>query len=566
MLAQRLAALAVLALVASPAAAQAPSPRDTRPAAQTGSAVIRGRVFAADTKRPLRRARITLTAPELAGQNRTTSTDADGRYEIKDLPAGRYTLAVTRSGYLRLSYGQSRPFEQGRPLQLAVKQLVDDVDFVLPRMSLIAGRVVDETGEPIEGVRMYAMRTLFFEGRRQLVPAGGGPSTTTDDAGEYRIADLAPGSYYVMADMRETWTVTEAGIEQVMGYSPTYFPSTTVVTEARRVAVGVGELASNTDFALIPARAANVSGRAVDSQGRPLAGRQVTLVQEYRGPTSASMMAAGNAPVGADGAFTFRNITPGTYKAQVRSTTDNRETTLQESAVAIVTVDGVDLDNVNLITSGGWAVSGSVTIEDGQSPTVARDRIRVVGTALNRDLARAGTVASNVDSGRVRDDWTFTVTGLMGPSRLGATVPDGWIVKSILYDRRDIADEALEARGGETVADIRVVLSDRVNIVTGQLTDQRGEPVAEGTVIVFARDPQRWIQDSRFVRSARPDQAGQYQISGLPAGEYLAVALTYVEEGMWNDPEYLQSIQTYGQPLILGEAGTHALPLKLTTP
>jgi hypothetical protein len=89
--------------------------RDARPAA-TGTAVIRGRIFAADTNKPLRRARITVQAPELGGEPRSTSTNADGRYEIKELPAGRYTITVARSGYLQLRYGQRRPFELGQAI------------------------------------------------------------------------------------------------------------------------------------------------------------------------------------------------------------------------------------------------------------------------------------------------------------------------------------------------------------------------------------------------------------------------------------------------------------------
>src|SRR5437867_3005990 len=98
-------------------------PRDPRAPVVTGTAAIRGRILASDTGRPLRRARIQVTAPELAGDERMTSTNAEGRYEIKDLPAGRYTVTVTRSGYLRLSYGQRRPYEQGKPLQVATGQV-----------------------------------------------------------------------------------------------------------------------------------------------------------------------------------------------------------------------------------------------------------------------------------------------------------------------------------------------------------------------------------------------------------------------------------------------------------
>src|SRR5262245_23335667 len=171
-------------------------PRDPRGPTVTGTAVIRGRIFASDTGRPLRRARVQVNAPELAGEERMTSTNADGRYEIKDLPAGRYTVTVTRSGYLRLSYGQRRPYEQGKPLQVADRQSVENVDFTLPRMSLITGRVLDEANEPIAGVRVMAMRSAYFEGQRKLVPAFA-PLALTDDAGQYRLLGLTPGTYYV---------------------------------------------------------------------------------------------------------------------------------------------------------------------------------------------------------------------------------------------------------------------------------------------------------------------------------------------------------------------------------
>src|SRR6266498_4092079 len=64
-------------------ARQGGPPRDPRAPVVTGTAAIRGRIFASDTGRPLRRARIQVTAPELAGDERMTSTNAEGRYEIK---------------------------------------------------------------------------------------------------------------------------------------------------------------------------------------------------------------------------------------------------------------------------------------------------------------------------------------------------------------------------------------------------------------------------------------------------------------------------------------------------
>ena len=93
--------------------------RDTpaQPTAPAPSGKISGRVVAADTGRPIKRARVFVNAAELPG-GRGMLTDDSGTYEITDLPAGRYTLNVSKSGFVSLSYGQRRPLQSGTPLQL----------------------------------------------------------------------------------------------------------------------------------------------------------------------------------------------------------------------------------------------------------------------------------------------------------------------------------------------------------------------------------------------------------------------------------------------------------------
>src|SRR5690242_21588188 len=56
-------------------------------------------------------------------------------------------------------------------------------------------------------------------------------------------------------------------------------------------------------------------------------------------------------------------------------------------------------------------------------------------------------------------------------------------------------------------------------------------------------DDGRWLEDSRYVRSARPDQQGTFQIKGLPPGDYLAVALEYVEDG--RSEEHTSELQSH---------------------
>jgi hypothetical protein len=61
------------------------------PALVTGRSTVRGRVVAANTGEPVRRATVRVSAPELRGQ-KLAQTDSDGRYEVRDLPAGRYSV------------------------------------------------------------------------------------------------------------------------------------------------------------------------------------------------------------------------------------------------------------------------------------------------------------------------------------------------------------------------------------------------------------------------------------------------------------------------------------------
>ena len=289
--------IAALSLVA--AAQQAPpagmtsppqrmQPRD--PATEKkGTATIKGRVTSGDSGRPLRRVQVRLTAPELT-EPRTTSTNLQGAYEFAELPAGRYTLSVSRSGYLSLQYGQRRPGEPPKPLQVSDGQAVEKLDFALPRSGVISGRLSDETGDAFAGVAVYAMQTQFFQGRRSLVPISMGGRS--DDAGQYRLVGLSPGDYVVMATIRETWT-TDGKEKQVFAYAPSYFPGTASAADATRVKVGIGQEVGGIDMSLQPMRAANVSGTALASDGTPLSGGNINLSQEIVGPGGGSFSGHG---------------------------------------------------------------------------------------------------------------------------------------------------------------------------------------------------------------------------------------------------------------------------------
>jgi hypothetical protein len=348
------------------------------------------------------------------------------------------------------------------------------------------------------------------------------------------------------------------------------------LNDARRVTVGVGQDAADINFALMPGRTANISGMATDSLGRPLASRPVTLLQEMAGPMGGVMTMGGNAMTAADGSFTIKNVNPGTYKVRTQVLIDSRTPPVQETATLPVTVDGTDITGVSLTTSSGWSMSGRVVTDNGTVPDAPRDRFRIAARVVDIDSSPIpgagppppppGGGPSIPDSGRVREDWTFTVTGAYGASRFVTSLPDGWSLKAIMHDGRDVSDAPLEMRSGEEMTGVQVLVTDRVTTIKGQLADDNGAVVVDGTVIAFVDDASRWREESRWIRAVRPDQQGRYEIKGLPPGDYLIVALNFVEDGTWNDPEYLESIRRYAQKMQLVEGATASPALKMVTP
>jgi hypothetical protein len=168
-------------------------------------------------------------------------------------------------------------------------------------------------------------------------------------------------------------------------------------------------------------------------------------------------------------------------------------------------------------------------------------------------------------AGVVKEDGTFEVRGLSG-SRLvrPAALPSGWTLKSVTLGGADVTDTPIEFKGSDEVSGLEIVLSPQVSQVLGGVTDERAQPIKDYTVIVFAANSARWGFQSRFIQSARPDQDGKFKIQGLPAEEYLAIAVDYVQAGEWQDPEFLERVKSRATSFTLADGETKGLDLKLT--
>jgi protocatechuate 3,4-dioxygenase beta subunit len=504
----------------------------------TGTASIKGRVLTTEG-RPLRRATVVITGSEL-----TTSTGLEGEFLFEELPAGRYTLIASRSGYLTSNYGQTRYGEPGTPIEVKNGESVEKIDFVLDRAGVISGRVVDETGEAAAGVQVWAMQSQYFRGSRRVVPVSGN-RFLTDDAGNYRILALPPGEYVVMGILRDTWMSDEKQ-PRMLGYAPTYFPGTASAAEAQRIKIVAGQEAAAIDFALNTMRASTVSGSVVASNGSPLGGGSISLSQEMVGPSFVSTSMISSTRTAADGTWTLRDVAPGDYTLRASGPAGELGT---EVATMRVSVAGTDVSGLVITTDSGVQLSGTVVTDSGEPLPTGQLTVTTGAVSMESSQVR-GTPGK--DDGVVGPDGTFVRRSPTGSVVVRVSgLPRGWGVKSVMIGNRDYAGAPIELGAGRPVGGITVVVSKRFPTVRGRIVGEEG--TIDALAILFPVDQARWIEAGALTRTAKADRAGAFRIEAVRPGDYYAVAVPYVPRWQINDPEFLASLQSRATKVVVGE-------------
>jgi len=578
---------------------------------------ITGRVLTADTGRPVRRARVFINAAEMPG-GRGALTDDNGVFEFTGLPAGRYTVMVSKTGFISLSYGQRRPLQAGTPLQLGDGQQLTGIDFSLPRGSVIAGHVMDESGDPLPGATVQVMRYQYGQGNRQLVPAG---VAQTDDQGAFRVWGLNPGDYYVSAvtrsfdfggrgapgrggpggppagglgpgafggpgggrggrgaapagadggpaaDLQDLRSQVAAAIGNIapslpgtepVGYAPTFYPGVASVGEARPITVGLSAEVGDINFGLLLVRTARVSGHVTNPDGSPTTAGSVNLMPDSG---LASRGGPGGGALGSrvqwDGSFSIANVPPGRYTLRARGD----DTAVPQFAAQPVMVADADTNDLAVVLTPGGTISGTVTFQSTTSVTVPDiNQVRIA--APPTDFSNVGPNPT----ARVNKDGAFTMEGVSTGQHWIRTqgALRGWMLKSVTLGGREIIDTPLDVRSGQTLSGLTVVFTDKLSEVNGTLTDDRDQPVTEFTVLAFPTDPALWRPQARQIMTARPDQNGKYQLRGLPAGEYFLATVDPTEQGEWFEPAFLDQHRTGAAHLTLGDGDVKTQDFRLT--
>ena len=527
--------LCLVALVVVPASvwAQPPAPaRDTTP--QTGTAVIRGRVLVDGTDHALPRTQIRATSE--TGRTYDANTDGDGRYEVKQLPTGNYTVSASRSNYVAHTLGQKRPGGVGTRIDVADGQTIAGVDFKLMRAGVITGRVVDEAGDPVTDVQVAPVRSQLMNGTRQMMPTGRG--ATTNDLGEFRIFGLQPGRYYIAAVYRGSMG---GDTDDRSGYGPTYYPGTGNLAQAQRITIAAGQTIDSVNFMLLPVRTVKVSGVALDAQGRPLSGAFINII------TRSFMAGGGGAAIRPDGKFTISGLTPGDYALRVNVPGNN------ESATLPITIADTDVSDIQLIANKPATIRGRVVLDDSAPPPKGSS----LGIFVQNDLPMMA--GGNV---RVKDDFTFETTMAAGHARMWSFAGD-WRLRTVRLDGADVTDAGFDVPP-TGINGLVVELSARHADLSGTVVDANGAAARDYLVLIFPQNAEQWTRPNA-VSTARPSADGAFKLR-MPGGDYYAVALEELDQGASNDPDILGQLRDGAQRLSVADGETRSLVLKFSPP
>jgi len=555
----------VVALIATLVLAS-PAPAQRRWPPTPGTSSISGRVVASDTGKPIRGAIVEIVIYEnISSRFLQVATDAEGRFEFTQIPAGHYQLAASGARYVRMYFGAPLPGPTGmnnppRVVELKDGEAFSEANFSLLRFCAIEGAVTDEFGDPVPNVAIQVSQVAYGGGRRRLVPAGPsaavGPIKPTDDKGRFRVGGLPPGEYYVEALSGAFADPGAAG-----GFAVTLFPGTTTPGAAHAVTLEPGRDATNVSFTLAPATMTSVSGTLVDDDGRPVGRGTMTLAPSERAGTSLFMTS--RTVSSEDGHFEFRNVPPGTYTIQAFGAPQSAAGNLAAAAFGYLTftLDGRAIGPLAVRVPAPRTLRGHISFEGDPATFPKSGDAYVSPRQVEFESAPMGGGPPPMT---VNNDWTFEVKAMSGLRVVFANARPNWVLKRVTLGGQDVTDTPLDLREHD-VNDVEILLTTKTTTVTGTVTDADGKPAADAHVIVFINDDTKWTMGSRYVAYTRPSPQGIITVKGLPAGSYLAVAVPAMITGEWQDPEYLKTLRLAADParFTLLDEGSATVALKL---
>jgi len=406
---------------------------------------------------------------------------ADGTYTIHGLAASSYSVDASADGYVDEYFDDVRDSDSAAAVAVTSGEDTPDIDFELDVGGMISGTVTDTDLNPLEGVNVEAC----------LAPAlDSCEYGNTGADGTYQITGLAGGNYAVR-------TSSDSYVDEYYNDKPSWD-----VAEADLVNVVEGEETQNIDFGLDAG--GTISGIVTDSNGDPIENVQVEAC------LAPAFDFCEQDNTGADGTYQITGLAGGNYV--VRTYSDDyadeyyNDKPSSGEADLVNVVEGEKTPNIDFTLGIPGTISGTVVDTDADPIEGAQV---IACPQEGGDCGIAETAA----------DGTYTITALDYLGYIVEASASGY-VREYFQDARHGGDATLvvvsESNLNRTGIDFHL---DIGGTISGTVT-AGGNPVEGATVGVYD-DPDNVF--SNF-HTATTDSSGNYAVSGVGTGSYLAMA------------------------------------------
>jgi hypothetical protein len=336
-----------------------------------------------------------------------------------------------------------------------------------------------------------------------------------------------------------------------------FYPGVSSAAQATAITVGAGDERGGINLHLRLEPSVRVSGRIAGPDG-PMPHLAVRLVPDGSDAlVSEYPFEQGVTVTNAAGAFTFLAVPSGSYSVKAYWLPSSPRPGF--SGAAPPPVDGPTLSG-SLPVSVGEADVTDLLLTLRHGPRVL-GRIVFDGTASAPVGAQltSGVIRFELADGRapssppmpplraaIGPDGQFHSIGLpAGRYVFRIDAYPGWTLESAMLSGRDLSDDGFDAEGGgDDLAGVVVTLTDAPAGISGVVRTSGGVPAAQAAVLVFSPNSAHWIDHGTTPRRqlrTTTSKTGTFSVSGLPPGEYLALALSGAPPDNWRMPEFLSA-------------------------
>ena len=484
--------------------------------AQQGS--LEGTAVHAVTREPLSRVHVRLIAAGFAGVTGAygAMSDTAGHFSIATIRPGTYILMPERTGFLHVLAKGSTALPT---LTIKAGEAVTGYQQEMAPAAVISGRVVNEAGDPVQGVGVQTVAVTPGSTPMMLMSV---PNPGTDDRGEFRLVEPA-GKYYVQANIYNSFGGQDRPEKRSDGTSEATYATTFYPSSLRKERGAVVEAVAGKEVTGIEIRLAQrqqqglgISGVVI---GSPAEGHGQAYVVMMMGESAQRITGSRSTTVGAEGRFRFEGLQPGFYR--VWAMYNDGANTQLSSRVVEAQLENSEIVNVELALTAGVDLAGSVKMEGEAAGAAPKRKVKL--EALGYMTSNLGTTGGEVDeSGMFR-------IGNIAPVKYRVKVEplaENAYIKTLEIDgaavTKGVADLSKVARG----ASAKIVLASNAAQISGRILDAKGEPMPSNAVIIMltARmDEEDLGQAGNGTAQATPD--GKYSIKGVVPGKYRIFAL-----------------------------------------